>query len=140
MKALKMIMSLCLVFVFCGCQKNEKDDASFESVSITVTIVDQMTETELFQGEIHAEGSELTLEDVLLANAETLQLISEDGTYGLQINGLMGVETTDWNAGPWWMYSSENNESCVKAGYCDGASNLKVADGDEFTFTFSTGY
>ena len=28
---------------------------------------------------------------------------------------MKGVETKDFNKGPWWLYESENNESCKAA-------------------------
>lgn len=140
MKILKLLLSALMVFSICGCTKDKDSSSDASKVTLTVTIVDATTETQLFSGEISAEGIDLTLEDLLSANAEKLQLVSEDSAYGMQINGLMGVQTEDWSAGPWWMYSSENNASCAEAGFCTGASELKVADGDEFTFTFSTGY
>ncbi len=140
MKLMKLLLSALLMFAVCGCAKNDVKGDSTEFVTITLTIEDAQNSKELFSGTVSAQGSDLTLEDVLNANADLLQLVSEDTAYGMQINGLMGVETTNWNKGPWWVYTSENNESCVQAGYCLGASELKVADGDEFSFTFSTGY
>ena len=140
MKILKLLLSALMVFSICGCTNNKASSSDASEVTLTVTIVDAITETQLFAGEISAEGIDLTLEDLLSTNAEKLQLVSEDSAYGMQINGLMGVQTEDWSAGPWWMYCSENNASCAEAGFCTGASELKVADGDKFTFTFSTGY
>ena len=140
MKLMKMLLSVLLVFAVCGCTKNDVKDGVEETITITLKIEDAMNQKELFTGTVSASGIELTLADVLSANADALQLVSEDTAYGMQINGLMGVETTDWAKGPWWGYTSENNESCVQAGYCTGASELKVADGDEFSFTFSQGY
>ncbi|MBE6107292.1 MAG: DUF4430 domain-containing protein [Erysipelotrichaceae bacterium] len=139
MKMMKLLLSALLMFVICGCSK-PASSGEMEHVSILLTIEDAVHQTQLFEGEVSAEGVNLTLEDVLTANAEKLQLMTEKKAYGMQINGLMGVETTDWDKGPWWMYTSDNNESCVEAGYCLGASELEVADGDKFTFTFSTGY
>ena len=140
MKRMKVLLSALLIFAVCGCAKNDVKVGSTESVTITLKIEDTVNQKELFSGTVSAQGVELTLADVLSANADALQLVSEDSAYGMQINGLMGVETTDWSNGPWWGYTSENNDSCVQAGYCTGASELKVADGDEFSFTFSTGY
>ena len=140
MKLMKMLLSVLLMFAVCGCAKNDVKEETAETVTIALTIEDSLNSKDLFSGTVSATGSDLTLADVLDANAELLQLVSEDTAYGMQINGLMGVETTDWNKGPWWVYTSENNESCVQAGYCVGASELKVADGDEFSFTLSTGY
>ena len=131
MKLMKMLLSVLLVFAVCGCTKNNVKDEGEETITITLKIEDAMNQKELFTGTVSASGIELTLADVLSANADALQLVSEDTAYGMQINGLMGVETTDW---------AKNNESCIQAGYCTGASELKVADGDEFSFTFSTGY
>lgn len=139
MKGLKLLLSLMMVFALCGCQKKTESNG-FETVALTVTIVDETTNTELYSGTLSASGSELTLEDVLLANEDEIKLVSERSSHGMQIIGLMGIETSNWNAGPWWLYDSINNASCLAAGYCDGASKLNVADGDEFIFTFSFGY
>lgn len=140
MKILKLLLCALLLFSYSGCTQKEDASSDAEEVKITIVIEDALTDTELFSGTIDAEGDDLTLEDVLNANADVLQLVSEKKAYGMQINGLMGLETEDWSKGPWWLFTSENNAGCVEAGYCLGASDVKVADGDIFVFSFSTGY
>ena len=39
--------------------------------------------------------------------------------------------------GPWIMYSSDNNESCVANGFCLGIDNFHIADGDRFVFEYT---
>ena len=39
--------------------------------------------------------------------------------------------------GPWIMFGSDNNESCVANGYCLGIDNFPIADGDRFVFEYS---
>lgn len=36
--------------------------------------------------------------------------------------------------GPWLLYSSDNNQSCVSNGFCLGVDSLPIYDGDYFSF------
>ena len=89
--------------------------------------------------ESEKKGKVETLAD-FLEKAKDLNVVMEDGQYGKTIMAMKGVETKDFNKGPWWLYESENNESCKAAGSCDAASSLKIKDGDAFTFTYTASY
>ena len=88
MKGLKLLLSLMMVFALRGCQK-KTESKEVETVTLTVTIVDETTNTELYSGTLSASGSELTLEDVLLANEDEIKLVSERSSHGMQIIGLI---------------------------------------------------
>lgn len=126
-----------------GCSTKEegtKESASSaETTTLNITIKDEENNKELFNGEVSVEGTAETLAD-FLEKAEDLDVVMEDGQYGKTIMGMMGVETEDFNKGPWWLYESDNNESCTQAGYCDAASNLPIKDGDNFTFTYTSSF
>ena len=78
MKLMKMLLSALLIFAVCGCTKNDVKDGLEKTVAITLKIEDAMNHKELFTGTVSATGIELTLADVLSANADALQLVSED--------------------------------------------------------------
>ncbi len=139
-KLYKLSLGLLLAMTMVGCQTSEEvtDTKSEEEISIHFTIVDETKEepVTLFDDEVSVSKDSKTLEDVLVS-AEELKLVSTDSQYGLVILGLMGVEG-DWDKGPWWLYESTTNASCVEAGYCAGASDLEVSDGDVFTFKLTS--
>ena len=145
-KLAALLLSLSLALTMMGCTttssdgKKEEDQKQeiTETITLHFTIIDASNEEEkiLFDEDVTVSAGCETLADVL-TNVPELELTSQSGAYGLTILGLMGVEG-DWNRGPWWLYSSENNASCVEAGYCDAADSLKVADGDSFTFILTS--
>lgn len=63
---------------------------------------------------------------------------SKTDTYGRFITSINDVEAS--TAGPWWIYSSENNTECKAAGYCGGVDINPIHDKDKFTFSLSMGY
>ncbi len=138
-KIIKLTMSLLLALSLSGCATPSTNEETTEgTISLHFTIVDQSVSPEkvLFDDEVKVSSDSKTLADVL-TNAPELKLVSEDSQYGLVILGLMGVEG-DWDKGPWWLYSSDSNTACVDAGYCAGASDLEVKDGDSFTFKLTS--
>lgn len=142
-KALKLFVSLTLAFALCACStaKEENKTPTEEVIQIHFTIIDasQSEDEVLFDEAVVVSANCETLADVINEAKDELNAVTEDGAYGMQIMGLMGKEC-NWDKGPWWLYDSENNDSCVNAGYCDGASNLVVEDGDSFTFRLTSEY
>lgn len=63
----------------------------------------------------------------------------EDSEWGAYITSMLGEEQKQPD-GPWWTYDSENNETCIKEGYCPAASSLPISDGDKFVFNLSSNY
>ena len=140
MKMIKLLMVAALTTLLVGCGAKENPPAppptveTVETIAINFVILDATEDQEkvLFEGAVEVSADCKTLADVLLA-AQEIQAVTEEGAYGLQIMGLLGIEG-DWDKGPWWVYESENNQSCQEAGFCDGASTLKIGDGDLFLF------
>ncbi len=115
----------------------DKENSTGAGTEKTVQIVakDQDGQTVL-------DESVVTTADTLtgvLENSDALQAKLEEGQYGTMVMGLGGLETEDWNKGPWWTYESDNNAVCQEESYCPAADDVKVEDGDRFVFTFSSG-
>lgn len=142
-KGLKLLVSLTLALTLgaCSTTKEENKTPTEETIQINFTIIDASAGEDevLFDDAVVVSANCSTLADVIDEAKDTLNAVTEEGAYGMQIMGLMGKEC-DWDKGPWWLYDSENNDSCVNAGYCDGASNLVVEDGDSFTFRLTSEY
>jgi hypothetical protein len=60
--------------------------------------------------------------------------------YGRFIVAINEFKTEDSNKGPWWIYDSKTNETCVTAGYCSGIDATPVYDKDVFEFTFTDSF
>lgn len=134
-KLLKLMMILFLVTA-CSKPKTEVEDIQ---ITLHIKIVDEISDSILLDEDVSVEGKIETLAD-FLKNASKMQAELSKGSYGLQLDGLMGLKTENWNTGPWWIYDSENNKSCVEMGMCDALSSLKVEDGDSFIFTFTKSF
>ena len=134
-----LLVSALLLIGGCSTKESEKKEPvsdNTERTTLKITIKDEVNNKELFSGDVSVEGKTETLAD-FLEKAKDLDVVMEDGQ---TIMGLKGVETKDFNKGPWWLYESENNESCKAAGSCDAASRLKIKDGDDFTFKYTASF
>lgn len=134
MKKIIIIGSLILgmVVVVFGIQ------ALFPSVSEgekSISFIFENSEEGKMIKEIVVDTDVLTLEEVLLEQDFEAEISS--GSFGSFIDGLFGYVTEDMDNGPWWTYSSENNETCVTFGYCPAVNDVAINDGDEFYFTFT---
>lgn len=138
MKKLFSILAVVSLLILGGCSSNDeaKKETPKEEITLTIKVNDQVNQKELLNEEITVKGNVKTLAD-FLEKAEKLDVVMEDGQYGKTIMSIMGLKTEDFNTGPWWLYESENNKACKAAGQCDAASNLKVEDGDVFTFNYT---
>lgn len=77
-----------------------------------------------------------TLKELLLEQEEWHATI-EDGPYGAFLTSLAEHEQ-DRNAGPWWIYTSENNRICQEQGMCPALDQVSIEDGDVFHFSFTS--
>ncbi len=142
-KLTKYMLSCLLMLTLVGCSTQtepEVSPAATETITLNFTIKDLSKEAEivLYEGPVVVSAECETLADVLL-EVEEFNVKTEEGAYGLTLLAMMDVEG-DWEKGPWWLYESDNNTSCVNAGYCDGISTLEIEDNDNFTFKLTSEY
>lgn len=136
---------VCTLLFLGGCASNKETtkettkEEKQETISLHITIQDEVHDKELYRGKVSVKGNVKTLAE-FLDKAKELQVKMEDGQYGKTIMGMKGVETKNFKKGPWWLYESKNNASCKKAGSCDAASSLKIKDGDAFVFRYTTSF
>lgn len=96
---------------------------------------------EIFNEKVGTNAKKLSTLLKEMKKDKKIKLKYENSTYGMYITG-MGSDkliSQDIEKGLYWMYTSDNNKSCVEAGYCDGADTLKIADKDTFVFALSNG-
>lgn len=108
--------------------------------TIEILIKDQKNKT-IFNDKVDTNAKKLSTLLKEMKKDKKIKLDYEEGAYGMFITG-MGVNTlleNDAAKSLYWVYSSDNNKSCVKAGFCDAANILKIADEDKFVFTLSDG-
>ncbi len=148
-KSFKALLAILLMVTLTACSASSAPAATAtpepteaveqETITLTIQVIDMTKDNQiLFDGEVTVPAECKTLADVI-NHAPELNAKTEEGQYGMTILGLMGVEG-DWDKGPWWLYESEDNEACAAAGYCDGASNLEVQDGNHFTFMLTSDF
>ena len=149
-KVIKLLLSVSIMFGLVGCTQNNVDPvetiaptpvvtASEQAVEMTLEIIvlDVDNNTELFNDFITVNGDVKTLADFLIL-ATDLQVVLEDSSYGNLITSILGFEQSD--KGPWWLYESTTNKSCVNAGMCDGVDNLIIENNDQFTFKLTSSF
>jgi len=61
-------------------------------------------------------------------------------SFGRYIIGIGQYVTTDSAVGPWWLYNSSTNQSCITAGFCNGIDLQAIQDQDVFEFNFTSSY
>ncbi len=133
MKKLCKILLLCGLVFMTGCAKEEAKPAK---ESTTLHIVVNNDKKEILNKDITVEGNVQTLEE-FLEKADELNAKLTDSKYGKRLDGILDIETKDWNKGPWWLYSSTTNKDCKENNMCPAASELKIENGDDFTFNFT---
>lgn len=103
------------------------------SKQIDVKVVDNTNDKVLFEDTLYTDA--LTL-DELLKEQKAFDIQLKEGTYGIEIESIEGLKN-DFVQGPWWLYESDNNQSCVKEGYCPIMDELPIRDRDSFTFKYT---
>ena len=100
---------------------------------VTVTVIDQTQdpEKEVLNETFHTDAQTLS---EFLQETEALDAELSQSEYGSLLESIAGL-TQDMDNGPWLTYSSENNASCLAAGYCPAADDVMIEDGDAFVFT-----
>lgn len=92
---------------------------------------------ELFNGSIKTDAEMLA---EALLEAKELKVVAQNSTYGRFISSMCGVEQGPIESGPWWLYESDNNETCKAQGMCIGIDETVIKDGDKFVFTLTSNF
>jgi len=132
-KKLLMILAAAVVFMGLGLVfKQVMPKKEVGSKELIITITNTIEGKELYSKTIKTDA--LTLGE-LLDEREDFEAVLVDSDFGRYVISLLGVEgEEDWSIH--WLYDSPNNKACQEAGYCTGADDLPIYDGDEFNFTF----
>ena len=100
----------------------------------------QLNQT-LFDQTVHTDALTVgDLLDQLVLNKDLTVSFAGNKTdpYGRYIVGINGVISENSMSGPWWLYNSTTNSTCVSAGYCNGIDQQAITDQDVFEFTFTS--
>lgn len=135
MKKNILLMGLCTGMILTGCASQSDTDSSVKEVSLDIVVKDEVNDKELFNETLTKEGDIENLYD-FLSECDELEIVFEEGSYGATIDSMLGLKQ-DFNKGPWWLYSSENNETCKEEGMCPAVQNLGINDGDQFVFSYT---
>ena len=109
MKKNILLMGLCAGMILTGCASQSDTDSSVKEVSLDIVVKDEVNDKELFNETLTKEGDIENLYD-FLSECDELEVVFEDGSYGATIDSMLGLKQ-DFDKGPWWLYSSENNET-----------------------------
>lgn len=135
MKKNILLMGLCAGMILAGCASQSETDSSVKEVSLDIVVKDEVNDKELFNETLTKEGDIENLYD-FLSECDELEIVFEEGSYGAYIDSMLGLKQ-DFDKGPWWLYSSENNETCKEEGMCPAVQNLGINDGDQFVFSYT---
>lgn len=135
MKKNILLMGLCTGMILTGCASQSDTDSSVKEVSLDIVVKDEVNDKELFNETLTKEGDIENLYD-FLSECDELEIVFEEGSYGATIDSMLGLKQ-DFNKGPWWLYSSENNETCKEEGMCPAVEKLEINDGDQFVFSYT---
>lgn len=135
MKKNILLMGLCTGMILTGCALQSDTDSSVKEVSLDIVVKDEVNDKELFNETLTKEGDIENLYD-FLSECDELKIVFEEGSYGAYIDSMLGLKQ-DFNKGPWWLFSSENNETCKEEGMCPAVQNLEINDGDQFVFSYT---
>ena len=137
----KKIMAIVLALLFLigivfgyNSYKNNNEGEKCDK-TITIDIYDQ---DELI-GNVKCNTNASTLGEALIELSENnqIKLKYSDSDYGMFIEGLGIDNLIEQSGNKFWVYESDNNESCLKNGFCDAADILEIKDEDHFEFKLS---
>lgn len=105
--------------------------------TITVTLVNEVEDKQIYSQELKTDAETL---GQLLDEVKDLKAVTETSAYGRLLTSLLDIKQGDMATGPWWLYESENNESCKAAGFCPAIDDTMIQDKDNFTFKYTDTY
>ena len=109
-----------------------KNDTKEGSKEIRIKVVDEINDKVLYDDIIFTDA--LTLDKALLEVKE-LKVVVKEGPYGLELSSILEIDQT-FDTGPWWVYSSDNNKTCLEQTFCPVLNDLPINDKDSFKFSY----
>ena len=134
-RIIKIIILISIMTLAIGCT-NTSNKTNDKVMKVNITIIDNTTDKELYNNELDATGCN-TLTELLNKYEKELGYKGEKQEYGTVILGLKDA-MSNMDKGPWWIYSSDNNEVCLKMGMCPSADQTILNDKDNFVFTLTS--
>lgn len=135
MRKRMLVMGLCAGMMMFGCSSQTETTEETKEVSLEIVVKDEVNGKELFNETVTKEGEIENLYDFLV-QCDELEVEFEEGSYGTYIDSMLDLKQ-DFDKGPWWLYSSENNTACQAEGMCPSVKDLSIEDGDQFVFTYT---
>lgn len=128
----KIIATLIAIAILSGImlftQSTHPQDTTEKEVTLHI-VTEEDKQTKVYQ------TSTSTLKDLLQEQTE-LQAVFKDDIYGAYLVSLQGKE--QGNQGPWWIYTSENNQDCIDMQMCPSLEQVHLQTGDMFVFSFTS--
>lgn len=134
-RIIKIMILISIMTLAIGCT-NTSNKTNDKVMKVNITIIDNTTDKELYNNELDATGCN-TLTELLNKYEKELGYKGEKQEYGTVILGLKDA-MSNMDKGPWWIYSSDNNEVCLKMGMCPSADQTILNDKDNFVFTLTS--
>lgn len=104
---------------------------------VTITVINDIEGTELFSDTVETQAQTL---GELLDETKELKAVMEQSTYGRLLVSLLDLNQGEMTTGPWWLFESDNNESCTVSGFCPAVDQTVIADQDRFVFRYTDSY
>ena len=104
---------------------------------VTITVINDIEGTELFSDTVETQAQTL---GELLDETKELKAVMEQSTYGRLLVSLLDLNQGPMMTGPWWLFESDNNESCKASGFCPAVDQTVIADQDRFVFRYTDSY
>lgn len=107
-------------------------EASAGEKSITIDIYDKTDAQKANKAivTLHEDTDAKTLSE-FMKEEKDVKAVVEQGEYGSLLTEIYGLKQ-DMEKGPWLVYDSDNNASCLEAGMCPAMDEVVLKDGDYF--------
>ena len=117
----------------------KKNVTNSDVKTIYITFVDRTQESPLtiIDKAAFATDAEYFI-DFFAKEHENFDVVIAESPFGHTVEAINGYVGDMASAtGPWILYSSDNNLSCVANGFCLGIDDLPIYDGDHFVFSYT---
>lgn len=109
---------------------NQNKDNTSKTIDLEVIVEDKT----IYHEKVKTNASMLSEVLIELNHNHSLDIVYEEGEYGMFITSINGNKQ-DPTKGFYWTYDSKDNRKCQADGYCQAANLLTIEDGNHFVFT-----